>query len=515
MARDQGFVASADSRATSAGLDVLRAGGNAVDAAIATNAVLAVTAPHLCGLGGDLFALVFAAGRVECLEAAGPAGELSDPEAMRSEGRRAMPLFNDLRSVTVPGCVDGLVALHERFGSHDLAGLFAAATALAEHGFEASTPLAEAIARLDAAALAALAELADQASAPGALVQRPGVARALGSVADQGRDGFYRGEFGAGLVEMPGATITATDLERSCSRWVEPLHHPAWGVELWVAPPPSQGYLFAASAALASALVLPDPDDPAWSHLLVECATAAGFDRPDVLFDGADGAALLARATGRGRLVDQSRASGRRLAGGPGDTTYLCTLDGQGMAVSLIQSNASGLGAKIAEPSTQINLHNRGLGFNLIPGHPAELQPERRPPHTLVPAMATDDEGLRAVLGTMGGDAQPQILLQVAARLFRHRQHPREAIGAGRWALQAASGFDTWTADRVHVAVEGNAPSAWADGLAARGHDVVVTPPMSAAFGHAMAITRLEDDTWAAAADPRTVVGSWQSTAAH
>jgi len=508
-----GFVASADQRATNAGLDVLRAGGNAVDAAIAVNAVLAVTAPHLCGLGGDLFALIYTEGRVECLEAAGRAGSRSDPESLRAEGRQAMPLFNDLRSVTVPGCVDGLVGLHEHFGSRDLAESFAAATTLAEDGFEASTPLAEAIGRLDEQARAALPELADQVSAPGAVVRRPGVARALRSVAEQGRDGFYGGEFGAGLVAMPGVTITEADLERSCSRLVEPLQCPAWGVDLWVAPPPSQGYLFAASAALAGALDLPEPDDPVWAHLLVECATATGFDRPDVLFDGADGAALLARVSGRGHLVDQERTSGRRAPGASGDTTYLCTMDAQGMAVSLIQSNASGLGAKIAEPSTQINLHNRGLGFNLIPGHPAELQPGRRPPHTLVPAMATDERGLRAVLGTMGGDAQPQILLQVAARLFGHGQHPEEVIGAGRWALQAASGFDTWTGDRLQLAVEGNAPSAWADGLAARGHDVVVTPPLSAGFGHAMVIARLEDGSWAAAADPRTVVGSAGSTA--
>jgi len=510
---DAGFVASADQRATDAGLALLRSGGNAVDAAIAVNAVLAVTAPHLCGLGGDLFALVYSEGRMQCLEAVGRAGSLSDPESLRAEGRQAMPLFNDLRSVTVPGCVDGLVALHERFGSRDRAELFAAAAAFAEDGFEASAPLAEAIGRLDETGRTALPELADQVSAPGALVRRPGVARTLRSVAEQGRDGFYRGEFAAGLIAMPGVTITGADLERPCSQWVKPLHGPAWGVELWVAPPPSQGYLFAASAALADALDLPEPDHPAWPHLLVECATATGFDRPDVLFDGADGAAMLARAAGRGHLVDRERAGGRRVPGAAGDTTYLCTMDAKGMAVSLIQSNASGLGAKIAEPSTQINVHNRGLGFNLIPGHPAELQPGRRPPHTLVPAMATDDQGLRAVLGTMGGDAQPQILLQVAARLFRHGQHPAEAIGAGRWALQAASGFDTWTADRLRVAVEGNASGGWADGLAARGHDVVVTEPMSSAFGHAMVIARLADGSWAAAADPRTVVGSAGSTA--
>ncbi len=512
MRNRPGFIASADSRATDAGLAVLRAGGNAVDAAISTNAVLAVTAPHLCGLGGDLFALVWADDRVACVNSAGRAGSGSDAEAMRSQGLRSMPLFDDPRSVTVPGCVDGLVALHQRFGSVPLAQLFNEAIGFADEGFAASAPLAEAIGRLSETARAALPELSSQATATGATVRRPGVARTLREVASKGRTAFYQGEFGLGLVALPGSTITAGDLESSSAEWVEPLAVRAWNVDLWVAPPPSQGYLFEASTALAAALELPDPDDAQWAHLLVECATATGFDRPEVLFDGADGAALLAAGSARGGLIDRHRASARRTPGGDGDTTYLCVRDGDGMAVSLIQSNASGLGSHLAEPSTQINLHNRGLGFNLIAGHPAELQPGRRPPHTLVPAMASDAGGLRAVFGTMGGDAQPQILLQLAVRLFREGQPPKQAIDAGRWAIRAASGFDTWTSGQVQVAVEGNAPVGWAAALAERGHQVAITSPMNSAFGHAMAIVRLADGSWAAAADPRTVVGSAGST---
>ncbi len=508
MARSGGFVASADGRATEAGLAVLRAGGNAVDAAIATNAVLAVTAPHLCGLGGDLFALVYAQGRVECLTAAGRAGSRSDAAGLRAEGHRSMPLFNDARSITVPGCVDGLVALHERFGTRPLATLFAAALALAEPGFDASAPLAEAVGRLDDTGRRQLPELSDQAVAPGAVVRRPGVARSLRAIAAGGRDAFYRGEFGHGLQSLPGSMITAADLVASAADWSPPLRATAWGVDLWVAPPPSQGYLFAASASLADAMALPEPADPQWAHLLVECATATGFDRTEVLFDGADGDALLAAAGARAALIDPAGTSARPLPHRAGDTTYLCVRDQAGMAVSLIQSNASGFGSHLAEPGTQINLHNRGLGFSLAAGHPAQLQPGRRPPHTLVPAMATDARGLRAVFGTMGGDSQPQILLQLAARLFLHDQDPTAAIAAARWVLQGSSGFDTWTTARVRLAVEGHAPGGWADTLAARGHEVVVQPAFSSAFGHAMAISRLADGSWAAAADPRTIVGT-------
>ena len=135
-------------------------------------------------------------------------------------------------------------------------------------------------------------------------------------------------------------------------------------------------------------------------------------------------------------MIDTERASNRWAPGRDGDTTYLCTVDGNGMGVSLIQSNAAGFGSGLVEPNTGINLHNRGLGFNLREGHPAEFRAGRRPPHTLCPAMATADGALRAVFGTMGGDAQPQILLQLAARLFHYGQSPAAAINAGRWALR-------------------------------------------------------------------------------
>jgi gamma-glutamyltranspeptidase/glutathione hydrolase len=280
---------------------------------------------------------------------------------------------------------------------------------------------------------------------------------------------------------------------------------------LWTIPPNSQGYLTLGASALASRLDLPaDPDDDTFAHLLVEAATAAGYDRPDVLSDSADGNALLRSIAGRLGMIDAQRASDRWAPAGDGDTTYLCTVDGSGMAVSLIQSNAAGFGSGLVEPSTGINLHNRGLGFNLRPGHPAELQPGHRPPHTLCPALATADGELRAVFGTMGGDAQPQILLQVAARLFHYGQTPAAAITAGRWALQGpATGFDTWTSGVApSVAVEGNAPQEWLTKLTARGHAVVAAPPSDSGFGHAHAIVIDSEGFRAGAADPRTMVGT-------
>ena len=181
-----------------------------------------------------------------------------------------------------------------------------------------------------------------------------------------------------------------------------------------------------------------------------------------------------------------------------------------GMAVSLIQSNASGFGSWLAEPNTGINLHNRGLGFSLDPGHPAEFGPGRRPPHTLSPALATRDDDLVSVFGTMGGDAQPQILLQIAARLFHHGHSPAAAINAPRWALAGpGTGFDTWAApEGPNVELEGHVSDAWRTGLATRGHRTSLLPAYGSGFGHAHAIVLGADGVLAGAADPRARVSS-------
>lgn len=505
------MVASADQLATQAGLRALVLGGNAVDAAIATNAAIAVTAPHLCGMGGDLFALVHSDGEVFALNSTGRAGAGADASALRAEGRTEMPFRHDIRSVTVPGCVDGWLALHERFATLPLSVLLQPAIDLAANGFPASPLLVGAAARADEGASENLAELIGQLSRPGARVRRAGAARALTDIAQGGRAAFYQGEFGAGLKALGAGFYSDDDFARSSSEWVTPLMVHTFGVDLWTIPPNSQGYLTLGAAELAGRLDLPaDPNDVRFAHLLIEAATAAGFDRPDVLSDTADGDALLRAIAGRIDMIDTERASDRWAPGRDGDTTYLCTVDGNGMGVSLIQSNAAGFGSGLAEPSTGINLHNRGLGFNLREGHPAEFQPGHRPPHTLCPAMATADGALRGVFGTMGGDAQPQILLQLAARLFHYGQSPAAAVYAPRWALHGpVTGFDTWTSGQAPtVTVEGHAPDDWMSGLAERGHPVAGAPTYDSGFGHAHAIIIDSDGFRAGAADPRTMVGT-------
>jgi gamma-glutamyltranspeptidase / glutathione hydrolase len=506
------IAATADQAATQAAMEVFTRGGNAVDAAIGANAAIAVTGPHMCGLGGDLFALVRTpAGDVHGLNASGRAGAGADAAALRAEGHAALPMRHDIRAATVPGCVDGWIALHDRFGAVELSTALAPAVRLAASGFPASPLLVGSLGLLDDVARGRFAELVEQATRPGAGVRRPGVALTLQAIAAGGREAFYGGAFGEGLLALGDGYFTESDLVVPQADWVTPLTVHAFGVELATIGPNSQGYLFLAAARLLDALgVPPDPDDPAWAHVLVEAAATAGFDRPDVLHERAVGEVLIAAVEDRAHLVDLERAGRRPVATAAGDTTYLCTADRTGLAVSLIQSNASGFGTWLVEPTTGINVHNRGLGFSLQPGHPAEYAPGRRPPHTLCPALATRDGALAAVFGTMGGDAQPQILLQLAARLFAGGAGVADAIAASRWALRGqGTGFDTWTTGGPPVvAVEGHAPDGWRTGLAARGHVVADAPAFDSGFGHAHAIVVEPGGTFAAAADPRARVGS-------
>jgi gamma-glutamyltranspeptidase/glutathione hydrolase len=510
------MVCAVDHLAAEAGVDIMRRGGNAVDAAIATNAVLAVTTQHMCGMGGDLFALVHSPGDPAplALNASGRSGSGADPDRMRAEGHRHMPMFGDIRAVTVPGCVDGWCTLHERLGRLPLVDVLAAARRYAADGFPASPTLARA-----APSVSELPGGADfrAATGPGATVRRPGVARMLDAIATDGRDAFYRGEFGDGLLTLGAGEYVDDDLAASNADWVTPVSVEAWGARLWSVPPNSQGYLILAAAWIAAGLPLPtDADDPLWAHLLVEAARLASYDRVDVLHEQADGAALVSsqRLAPRRDLISADWAASlppETYAGG--GTIYMCTVDSDRMGVSLIQSNAAGFGAQIAEPSTGIFLQNRGLGFCLSPGHPAEYGPRRRPPHTLSPALVTKADGtLDMVIGTMGGDGQPQVVLQLLARLLHGGEPVGDAIAAPRWVLSGApphgNGFDTWdVGGAVQVHVEAEAPPAWDEGLTARGHDVVRHPPLGYNVGHAHAIAN-RGEFLEGASDPRSLAGN-------
>ena len=515
-----GMVCSVDHLASEAGISLLRAGGSAADAAIAASAVLAVTTQHMCGMGGDLWALVHYSDKAApaALNASGRAGSGANPDALRAEGRTRMRFRSDIRSVPVPGCVDGWMSLHQQFGRLAINQVLAPAIDLASGGFPLSHHGAAAVQLLDG-----IANTLDYPahSQPGSLITRPGVAAALQEIAEGGRAAFYEGDFGGDLIALGRGEnqneYTLGDLARSQADWVTPLNVDVWGHRLWTVPPNSQGYLTLAAAWIAEGLELPtDPDDPLFAHLLAESAKQAGWDRPAVLSEDADGAALLAPEllAPRRAAISPSAATSLGAGSDTGDTMYLAAVDADRMGVSLIQSNAGGWGVGLWTPTHRISLHNRGIGFNLIEGHKAEYGPRRRPPHTLAPAIVQRLDGsLRSVLGTMGGDAQPQVLLQVLARSLFAGQTPDLAIGSGRWRWSAAegTGFDTWAdPSNVQLRIEGHA--AWASAaavadLAARGQQVGLDAPHHDAFGHAHLI-EVHDSVLAGATDPRALTGS-------
>jgi gamma-glutamyltranspeptidase / glutathione hydrolase len=267
------------------------------------------------------------------------------------------------------------------------------------------------------------------------------------------------------------------------------------------------------AAWTASRLELPiDADDPRWPHLLIEAVKQAGHDRVDVLHEHADPAALLdpERLASQLAAIETDRAAALTPPAARGGTIHLNAV-ADGMAVSLTQSNCAGFGAHLVVPGIRVFLQNRGTGFSLVPGHPAEYGPRRRPPHTLCPTLVTSDGGrARFTLGTMGADNQPMTVLQLLARLLHGGEEPADAVAAPRWSLAARSDepFALW-ADReyLRVRIEAHAPRQWATQLAQYGHAVEVMDAFTTAAGLAHVI-EVEDDMLAGAADPRALVGS-------
>lgn len=495
---NQAAISSICPYASAVGRDVMENGGNAVDATIAAGAVLTVTSQNFCGLGGDLFALVWEYSSVApaALNASGRAGSGANAQALRDAGHTEIPFKGSLDSVPVPGCVDGWEALHEKYGTRPWADLIAPAQELAANGFIAPRSLEQ------GAALLKGIDGAEEilAAKAGENLRRPRTAAALHAIATEGRSGFYQGEFGTGLIEMGGGLFTASDLARVQADWEEPLAQVAAGHTIWTSRPNSQGYLLSLAMRILDYLEEP-ADEGMWAHHIIEASRLAGYDRLDFLHEDADAESLLSDAEQRASRISPDSRANVTLAQRHGGTTYMAVSDAQGMAVSYIQSNASGFGAHLFEPRTGISLQNRGTGFNLRPGHEAEYGPGKRPPHTLLPAMVTRQDGsLRLVAGTMGGDAQPQIVTQLLDRILRRGMSVDEAISAPRVRLDAGpTGFGTWSHTQA-VQLEEASPETWETGLRERSHEV---ERVTNKFGHAHLIEIDEAGDVSAAADPR------------
>ena len=487
----------------------ISAGGNAVDAAVAANAVLGVVAPETCGIGGDLFALVHRPGmeRPDVLNSSGRAGSGADPEALRANGHRTMPPF-DPQTITVPGCVDGWEALIARYGSKGMPELLVPAIRLASEGFPASFELAAALTRRPELAQQTAARVfynQGEPPAKGDRIRRPDLASTLEAIASEGRNGFYLGRAGNAISNATGGVITLADLEVAQSEWTEPLGTEAFGLTGWVVPPNSQGYLTTGSAAVLDRLEPPDdPEDPQSWHLAIEAYRSMAVDRNDLVADPAfapqSPAALVSdeRIDERAGRVNPARATDfASPAPAPGGTAYLAVIDGAGLAVSFIQSNFMGIGSGLGAGDAGFFLHNRGAGFDLRPGHPNELAPGKRPLHTLSPSLWTKGNRIACVLGTRGGDYQPQLLLQVAIRSLRAGIEPSEAQARPRWMLDPIDGSSPV------VAVEAHTPRGTIDHLMELGHQVSVRSDIQHGWGPVSLITIDEQGMRSAAADPR------------
>ncbi len=510
-----GCVVSPHHLASAAGHRVLADGGNAVDAAVAANLVLAVVTPYYCGVGGDLLAQVWD-GSANAVASTGraPAGatvaavqraveEGHGDASLAHAGTSGMPMFGAL-PVTVPGAVAGWFHLLDRWGTRSFGALSTAARRLARGGFEVPPEVG---ARVDRAR----ARLRDEPGweahygqmRTGTRFRQPELAATLELLAEQGPAAMYRGRLAeaiAGTLQARGSTMTVEDLAAHRVDEPDPLRGRYRDLEVLELPPPTQGVTALTALAVADACG-PLPEDPGLAtHLQVEAVRAAMADRQEHLADPdamrTTAAQLLApaRIAALAERIDHRRAATWPPARpAPGGTAYLCAADRDGLLVSLIQSNFVGFGSGVVVPGTGIGLHDRGAHFSLDPSDPAAIGPGKRPLHTLIPGLALRDGRPWLVFGTMGGDGQPQIHLQVLSQLVDRGVDLGTALDAPRFVVDVADGA---------VALESRATAAVFQGLSDRGHELRRLAAYDDQAGHAHLI-EVTEHGYAAAADPR------------
>jgi gamma-glutamyltranspeptidase/glutathione hydrolase len=518
----RGAVVSDHPLASAAAHDVLQRGGNAVDAAIAAAGVLAVVRPHMNGVGGDAFALIYeaATGRVHALNGSGRAGALATPEFFAAAGDTAMPYVGP-RSVSVPGAPAAWANAVSRFGTLPLSDLLAPAASYARDGFPVSTRLAfdfesQGGDLVDEGRALFLPDGAPPAV--GSLLRNPALAETLERIGREGAAGFYSGPVAAAIsafLEERGGYLRVDDFAAHTSTWVEPLSAEYLGHTFLVMPPNTQGLTQLQQMQMAEALGLSElaHNSPAYLHGLIEIKKRAFADRDrwiadpefvDVPVERLLDADYLAE---RAASVDPTAAAetvaagvGEPIALGPdrdgqglGDTVYLTVVDADGNAVSWIQSLYAGFGSGLLEPTTGVVLQNRGALFTLDEGHPNQVAPGKRPFHTLTPMMALQNGDLAFTIGTPGGDAQTQSLLQIAHNLLVYGMTPQEAVEAPRFRSYGG----------LSVAIEDRVPADVRAALAERGHELRIVPGWTATFGGAQMIRVEPSGSLTAAADPR------------
>jgi gamma-glutamyltranspeptidase len=519
-----GMVVSPHSLASQAGLEILKAGGSAVDAAIATSGVLSVVYPHMTGVGGDAFWLIYdaKAKRVRYLDAAGKAAASASIGWFLDRGLKEIPFRGVLpATLTVPGAVDGWCTAHTEFGRLPLTRSLAAAIGYAGEGFPVSARLsrwigltgAEKTFNDDAARI-----FMPQGSAPrpGAMLTNRNLSRTLASIAAQGRDGFYGGATAQAMAAFARANngfFTEADFAAQRSNWGEPISTTYRGFTIYETPAPTQGF------TVLEMLNLLEPYDvgrwgflgPDHVHHLVQAKQIAYNDRDSQLCDPSFSNVPIARlisrpyADQRRKLINSQRAlpwdkvpSYGTLKG---DTVYVGVVDAQGNAASLIHSIYGIFGSGVVAGDTGVVLQNRSSYFLLDPDHPNRLEAGKRPLHTLIASLAFEGNNLRHVVGCMGADGQPQIHLQTYTGLIDFGLDIQQAVEVPRWL----SGRFALGEARDTLNIEGRFAPATIDELARRGHIVNRWSNWNELAGHCHGITiDPESGMRLGGADPRS-----------
>ncbi len=491
-----GMAATSHPLAVQAAVRVLQEGGNAIDAAIAANAVIGVVEPMSCGIGGDLFAIVWdqEARELYGLNASGRAPYKATIDYYRAQGLEQIPTYGPL-SWSVPGCVDGWVTLHERFGSLPMERILEPAIQYAEEGF----PVSEIIGGSWRGSQGRLAEIPTSTAcylpdgkAPkfGEILQNPGLAGTLRTIAAQGGDAFYRGPLTKVMVEYSdavGGLFAESDFDDHRSTWIPPVTTNYRGFDIWELPPNGQGI------AALQMLNLLEPYDlaslghntPETLHLMIEAKKLVFEDRAkyyaDLEFANVPVDTLISKeyAAERGTLISSEQAMAAPEAGKipESDTIYLTVTDGQGNSVSLIQSIFHGFGSQHVPGNLGFALQNRGALFSLDPDHRNRLEPHKRPFHTIIPGFVTKDGKPWLSFGVMGGDMQPQGHVQVLCNMIDFGMDPQEAGEAPRFRHYGSSEPTGVPNDGAGaVSLESGIGPEVRQALEARGHTITDQP---------------------------------------
>jgi gamma-glutamyltranspeptidase/glutathione hydrolase len=489
------MVACSQPLAAQAGLDMLRQGGNAVDAAIAAAMVLTVVEPTGCGIGSDAFAIVWDGKTLQGLNASG-----RSPQGWTSEffaGQQEMPQ-RGWPSVTVPGAVSAWVALSERYGKLPFATLAAPAIGYARDGYQV-TPIIAELWRRGAALLKDQPGFAEcflqggKAPKAGEKVALKDHAKTLELIAQTKGEAFYRGELAQAMISHAnanGSVMSLEDLANHRVDWIDTLSVPYAGAMVHELPPNGQGIATLAGLGMLEALGVGEhPVDSAETvHPVLEAMKLALADLNQHVTDNdhmrvaAEHMLDPAYLRDRAALVEEQAQDPFHGAPKPGGTVYLSAADESGMMVSFIQSNYMGFGSGVVVPGTGISLQNRGAGFTLDPDHVNTVAPGKRPFHTIIPGFVMNADGTPLMsFGLMGGPMQAQGHLQMMLRILRYKQNPQAAADAPRWRIESG----------LKVAVERSFDPQVIEALRGKGHDVEVEDPSGVfAFGGAQIIQR-------------------------